>query len=329
MLHVTVIFEPVRIEKCTFSFLTVVQLLSCVCPFATPWTAARQASLSFTISQSLLKFMSIGDAIQLSHPLSSPSPPAFNLSQHQALFQGQFFASGCQSIGASASVLPMNIRDWSPLGLNGLISLQSKKLSRVFPNTTVQKHQFFSAQLSLWSNWFLCSSDGKESACNAGDSGSIPGSERLSGEGNGNPLQYSCLKNSMDRGAWRATVCGVAESDATEWLTLLLLTSIRLTTGKTIALTIHTFVRKVMSLLFNMLSRFVIAFFPREQASWWLHSPSTVILEPKKIKYVTDSTFSPSIWHEVMGPDTMILVFWLLSFRPAFSLSFSPSSRAL
>ena len=69
----------------------------------------------------------------------------------------QFFTSGGQSIGvsASASVLPMNIQDWSPLGWTGLISLQSKGLSRVFSNTTVQKHQFFSAQLSLWSNFIF------------------------------------------------------------------------------------------------------------------------------------------------------------------------------
>ena len=93
----------------------------------------------------------VGDAIQQSHPLSSPSPPAFNLSQHQGLFQNQFFASGGQSIGVSAStsVLPMNTQDWSPLGWTGWISLQSKGLSRVFSNTTVRKHQFFSAQLSL------------------------------------------------------------------------------------------------------------------------------------------------------------------------------------
>ena len=64
----------------------------------------------------------------------------------------QFFASGGQSIGASASALPMNIQDWFPLGWTGWISLQSKGLSRVFSNTTVQKHQFFSARLSLWSN---------------------------------------------------------------------------------------------------------------------------------------------------------------------------------
>ena len=85
-------------------------------------------------------------AIQPSHPLSSPSPPTFNLSQHQRLFQ--FFTSGGQSIGvsASASVLPMNIQDWFPLGLTGLISLQSKGLSRIFSNTTVQKHQERNAQ---------------------------------------------------------------------------------------------------------------------------------------------------------------------------------------
>ena len=84
-----------------------------------------------------------------------------------------------------------------------------------------------------------------------------------------------------------------------------------MTTGKTIALTRWTFVGKVMSLLFNMLSRFVIAFLPRSKHLLisWLQSPSAVILETKKIKSVTASTFYPSICHEVMGPDTMILVF--------------------
>ena len=96
----------------------------------------------------------VRNAIQPSHPLQSPSPPAFNLSQHQSFPMSQFLASGGQSIGvsASASVLPVNTQDWSPLGWTGWISLQSKGLSRVFSNTTVQKHQFFSAQLSLWSN---------------------------------------------------------------------------------------------------------------------------------------------------------------------------------
>ena len=85
----------------------------------------------------------VGDAIQPSRPLLSASPPTFNLSQNHGLFQGA---------SASASVLQMNIQDWFPLGLTGLISLLSKELSRVFSNTTVQKHQFFGAQTSLWSN---------------------------------------------------------------------------------------------------------------------------------------------------------------------------------
>ena len=96
----------------------------------------------------------VGDAIRPSHPLSSPSPPALNLSQHQGLLKWvSSSASGGKSIrvSASASVLPMNTQDWS-LGWTGWISLQSKGLSRVFSNTTVQKHQFFGAQLSLWSN---------------------------------------------------------------------------------------------------------------------------------------------------------------------------------
>ena len=94
----------------------------------------------------------VSDAIQPSHPLSSPSPPAFNLSQHQGLFQWSlFFTSGGQSIGVStsASVLPMNIQERFPLGFSGWISLHSKGLSRVFSNTTLQNHQFFGAQLSL------------------------------------------------------------------------------------------------------------------------------------------------------------------------------------
>ena len=96
----------------------------------------------------------VGDAIQPSHPLSSPSPPAPNPSRHQSLFQWVNFTSGGQSIGVSAlaSVLPMNTLDWSPLEWTGWISLQSKGLSRVFSNITIQKHQFFGAQLSLSSN---------------------------------------------------------------------------------------------------------------------------------------------------------------------------------
>ena len=96
-----------------------------------------------------------------------------------------------------------------------------------------------------------------------------------------------------------------------------------MTTGKTTALIRWTFIGKVMPLLFSMLSRLVIAFLPRSKRLLisWLQSPSAVILEPPKIKFLTVSIVSPSIYHEVMGPDAMILVFWMLNFKPIFSLS--------
>ena len=120
-----------------------------------PWTAARQASLSITNSWSLLKLTSIKSVMPSNHlilcrPLLLP-PPIFPSIRVFSL--SQFFASGGQRIGvsASASVLPVNIQDWFPLGWTGWISLQSKGLSRVFSNTTVQNQQFFSDQPSLWS----------------------------------------------------------------------------------------------------------------------------------------------------------------------------------
>ena len=94
----------------------------------------------------------VSDTIQPSHPLSSSSPPTFNLSQHQGLFQrvsSSHQVAEVLGVSASTSVLPMNIQDWFPLGWTGWISLLSKGLSRVFSNTTVQKHQFFGFQLSL------------------------------------------------------------------------------------------------------------------------------------------------------------------------------------
>ena len=147
----------------------------------------------------------------------------------------------------------MNIQDWFPLGLTGLISMQAKGLSRVFSNTTVQKHQFFGHQLSLWSS-----------------------------------------------------------SHIHTWLL-----------EKTIALTRWTLVGKVMSLLLNILSRFVIAFLLRNKRPLisWLQSPAAVILEPRKTRSATVSILSPSLCHEVKGLDAMILVFWMLTFKPAFSLS--------
>ena len=157
----------------------------------------------------------VGDGIQLSHPLSPPSP-AFNFSQHQGLFYESALRIRWPKYWSIAlsSVLPKNIQGWFPLGLTCLISWLSKGLWRVFSNTTVGKHQFFGTQPVLWFSSHLY-----------------------------------------------------------------------MTTGKTIALTIWTFVSKVMSLLFNMLFRFVIAFLPRRKHLLipWLQSLSTVILEPKKI----------------------------------------------
>ena len=153
-----------------------VQLLSCVRFFATSWTAARQAFLSFPNAWSLLKLMSIQSVMPSNHlilcrPFSShlqsfPASGSFPISQ--------LFASGGQSIGASASasVLPVNVQDWFPLGWTGWISLHSKGLTRVFSNSTVQKHQFFGAHLSdkTWAT----------------------------GERNGKSLQYFCLENPMN-----------------------------------------------------------------------------------------------------------------------------------
>ena len=139
---------------------------SVVSDSTTPWTAAHQASLSFTISWNLLKLKSIdlvmpSNYLVLSHPLLLPSI----FSNELALFIRVFYNKSAlhirgQSVGASASFLPMNIQGWFPVGLTSLISLQSKGLSRVFSSTTVRKHQFFSAQYSLWSNshihtWWL------------------------------------------------------------------------------------------------------------------------------------------------------------------------------
>ena len=100
-------------------------------------------------------------------------------------------------------------------------------------------------------------------------------------------------------------------------------THLYMTTVKTIALTVWTIVGKVMFLHFNMMSRFVIAFLPRNKHLLisWLQLPFAVIFEHKKIKSVTVSIFSPSFCHEIMGLDAMILIFWMLNFKPTFSLS--------
>ena len=139
------------LHKTTLSWLLFrsVQLLSRVWLFVTPWIAASQASLSITNSQSSLKLMSLS---RWCHPAISSSVVPFSscpqsLPASRSFPMSQLFAWGGQSTGVSALplVLPMNTQDWSPLEWTGWISLQSKGLSRVFSNTTVQKHQFFGA----------------------------------------------------------------------------------------------------------------------------------------------------------------------------------------
>ena len=145
-----------RVPEQTQASVSSLQSLSHVLLFLTPWSAAHQASLSITNSWSLDKLMSIESVMPSNHlilchpllllPSIFPCIKVFPISQS--------FTSGGQSIRVSAlaSVLPMNIQDWFPLGMTGWISLQSKGLSRVFSNTTAQKYQFFCAQLYLWSN---------------------------------------------------------------------------------------------------------------------------------------------------------------------------------
>ena len=141
------------------SAVVVVQLLSHVRLFATPWTAACQPSLSFTI----LRVCSNSCPVSLwCHPTVSSSVTPFSSCLQSFLTSSSFpvsqlLTSGGQNSGASASapVLPVSIQCWSPLGLTGWISLQSKELSGFFSNTTVQKHQFLSVQPSLWFNLYI------------------------------------------------------------------------------------------------------------------------------------------------------------------------------
>ena len=132
------------------------QSLSRVRLFETPWAAALQASLSITNSWNLLKLMSIQSVMPSNHlilccPLLLPPSifPSIRIFSNESALCIRWPSIG---VSDSASVLPMNIQDWFPLGWTGWISLQSKGLSRVFFNTTVQKHQFFSTQLSLYYN---------------------------------------------------------------------------------------------------------------------------------------------------------------------------------
>ena len=138
----------------SWNHILVVQSFSHLRPSVSPQTAARQASLSITNSRSLLKPMSIASVMPSNHlilcrPLFLP-PSIFP--SNRGFSNDWAICISWPSIGASASALPVNIQGWFPLGLTGLISLLSKGFSRVFSRTTVQNHQFFGIQPSLWSN---------------------------------------------------------------------------------------------------------------------------------------------------------------------------------
>ncbi|XP_055397862.1 small integral membrane protein 7 isoform X1 [Bubalus kerabau] len=185
----------------------------------------------------------LGDAIQASHPLLSPSPPAFNLSQHQGF--------------SNESSLRIRWPKYWSFSFN------------------ISPSDEYSGLISFRMDWL--------------DLLTVQGTLK-------SLLQHHSSKASILR---RSAFFIVQLSHP------------YMTTGKTIALTRWTFVGKVMSLLFNMLSRLVITILPRSMSLLisWLQSPSAVILEPPKIKSATVSTVSPSICHEVMGPDAMIFVF--------------------
>ena len=243
------------VETCLHGFCCCCSIAKSCPILCDPMDCSTLPCLSLS-SLSFLKLVSIEPVMPSSH-LFLCIPFSLHLQSFPASgsFQmSQFFASGGQSIGASASasVLPMNIQVWFPLGLTTLIWLKSKGLSKIFSRTS---------------------------------------------------LKASILRSSASFMSQHSHPY--------------------MTTGKIIALTIHTFVSKLMSLLFNTLSRFLIAILPRSTRLLIsrLQSPSSMILEPKKMKSVTVFTCSPSICCKVMGPDAMILVFWMLNFKPALSLS--------
>ena len=237
--------------------MLLVQLFSHIWLFATPWTAAHQASLSFTTSQSLLKLMSIESVMPSNHlvlchsllllPSVFPSIKVFSNDSTLRIRWAKYW-------NFSFSISPSNDCSW-------LISFRT--------------------------DWF--------------DLLAVLGTLK-------SLLQHHSSKASV---LWCSAFYTVQLSHP------------YMPTGKAIALTIQTLVGKVMSLLFNTLSSFVITFLRRSKRLLisWLQSPSAVILEPKKIESVTVSIVSPSICYEVMGLDARILVFCMLSFKPMFSLS--------
>ena len=245
-----------NIVKCRL--FIVVQSLSHVWLFVTPWTTAHQASLSLIISQNFLTLMSI-ELVMSSKPTN-----------HLIL---------CHPLFLLSSIFP-NIRVFSN---EWALRIRWPK----YWNFSISPSNEYSGLIFFRIDWF--------------DLLAVQGTLK-------SLLQHPSLKASVFQCSAFFTVQ---------------LSHPYMTTGKTVVLTMCTFVGKVMSLLFNIVSRLVTTFLPRSKHLLisCLQPPSTMILKPKKIKSVTLCTVSPSICHEVMGLDAIILVFWMLSFKPAFSRS--------
>ena len=241
-----------------------IQLLSHVWLFVTPWTPGCQVSLTFTISQSLLKLMFIEFVMPYNH-----------------------FIHCCPLL-----LLPSVFPSMRFFPSESALHIRWPKYWSF--NFSISPSNEYSGFISFRIEWF--------------DLLAVQGTLK-------SLLQHPSLKASILLSSAFFTVQ---------------LSHLYMITGKTIALTICTFISKVMSLFFNMLSRFAIAFLPMSKCLFisWLQSPSTEILDPKKIKSVTVSDFPPSICHKVMGLYAMILVFecWVLS---SFLLLFHPHQEAL
>ena len=227
------------------SVVVVVQLLSRVLHFATPWTAAGQSALSFTISQSLLKLMSIESVIPSNHLVLC----------HPLLLLPSVFPS----VRVFSNKLALHIRWPKYWGFSFSISPSNE----------------YSGLISFRIDWF----------------------DLLAVQGT--------LSSLLQHHSSKASILQCSAFFMAQRLHPYMIT------GKTIALTRWTFVGKVISLLFNALSTFVIAFLPKRNHLLisWLQSPSTAVLEPKEIKSLTVSIVSPSICHEMLGPDAMIFIF--------------------
>ena len=238
------------------SFSSVSSVTQSCLTLATPWTAARQASLSITNSQSLLKLMSIESVMPSNHLIL------------------------CHPLLLLPSIVPS---------------------IRVFSNESVRHIRW----PKYWSFSFSVSHSSEYSGL---ISFRMDWLDLLAVQGT--------LKSLLQHHSSKASLLQCPAFFVVQ------LSHPYMTTRKIIALTRHTFVGKVMSLLYNMLSRLVKTFLPRSKYRLisWLRSPSAVIFEPQKVKSLTVSIVSLSICHEVIGPDAMILVFWMLNFKPTFSL---------